>query len=164
MRVIIAGDRRAGHIPKKPKPTPQQLIIYEDARDFFINRILDLRMVWKDKYEPITEVVSGMAAGIDTLACDLAKRLTGRKAKEFPANWMIDKKAAGPIRNQKLAEYADGAIIIALEDPGGKSSIGSFDMAKRMRTRGQPYILEMWNLNELDLYVPGIAELYHREA
>ena len=167
MRVIVAGDRRAGHVPMKPKPTEEQRVAYEAAKEFFANRILDLRMTWKDQYGPITEVVSGMANGIDKLGYELARRITGKKAKEFPAKWspppLGNGKAGGVIRNEEMSQYADGAIIIALNDPGGKSSIGSFDMAKRMRDKGLPYYLETWDINELDLYIPGIAELYHKE-
>lgn len=167
MRVILAGDRRAGSIPVKPKPTEEQRRIYEAGKDFFTSRILELRMAWKDQYGPITEVVSGMANGIDKLGYELARRITGKKAKEFPAKWspppLGNGKAGGVIRNEEMSGYADGAIIIALKDPGGKSSIGSFDMAKRMRDKGLPYYLEIWDINELDLYVPGIAELYHKE-
>lgn len=167
MRVIVAGDRRAAWVPARPKPTEEQRIVYEAAKEFFTNRILDLRMTWKDQYGPITEVVSGMANGIDKLGCELARRITGKKAKEFPAKWspppLGNGKAGGVIRNEEMSAYADGAIIIALSDPGGKSSIGSFDMAKRMKDKGLPYYLETWDINELDLYVPGIAELYHKE-
>jgi len=167
MRVIVAGDRRAGSIPTKPKPTEEQRLIYEAGKEFFINRILALRMDWKDRYGPITEVVSGMAKGIDTLGYELAKRITGKKAKEFPAKWspppLGNGKAGGIIRNEEMSQYSDGAIIIALHDPGGKSSIGSYDMAKRMRDKGLPYYLETWDIYELDLYIPGISELYHKE-
>jgi len=168
MRVIVAGDRRAGHVPLRPKPTEEQRAVYEAGKEFFTGRILDLRMAWKDQYGPITEIVSGMASGIDKLGYELARRMTGKKAKEFPAKWspppLGDGKAGGVKRNEQMSQYADGAIIIALKDPGGKGSAGSFDMAKRMRDKGLPYVLETWDINELELYVPGIAELYHKET
>jgi len=65
-----------------------------------------------EKYpSPVTEVVCGMAAGVDRLGYDWAVE-KGIPVKEFPADWDEYGKGAGPIRNKQMGEYADAAIII----------------------------------------------------
>ena len=158
MRVIIAGSRKFGHIPKNRKYTPEQLVVLNDAVQFFADRIIELWKEWKDLHGPITEVVSGCANGIDTIAIDLAKRITGKSAKKFPAKWNQNgrpNKKAGIERNILMGEYADGAIIIRLPD-----SVGSLHMESLCRKKEIPYMVDIWTLDELDLFIPGIRELY----
>lgn len=59
----------------------------------------------------IAEVVSGMAQGIDCAGWYWAKD-QNIPIKEFPADWYTHGKAAGPIRNNQMAEYADALIAI----------------------------------------------------
>lgn len=60
----------------------------------------------------IGEVVSGKAPGVDALG-DRWSIETGRgESTPFPAKWHLHDKAAGPIRNQEMAEYADALIAI----------------------------------------------------
>lgn len=61
----------------------------------------------------ITEVVSGMAKGVDMLAVQWANEV-GLPYKPFPANWDKHGKKAGYLRNVDMAEYAD--ILIAIWD------------------------------------------------
>lgn len=154
MRICIAGDRLFGHVPKKPKPTEDELDIFLEGREYFTRLVMKLRMDWKDQYGPITEVVSGCANGIDDIAIELARKITGKSAKKFPAKWFEHGKAAGQMRNAELAAYSDGAIIIA-----GPDSIGSYDMARKMKAKGLPYLLHVVDYDELDLYVPGLPWL-----
>jgi hypothetical protein len=65
----------------------------------------------------ITEVVSGGAKGVDKLGEDWANFIKV-PVKLFPAQWDKYGKVAGPMRNEKMAEYADA--LIAIWD--GKSS------------------------------------------
>lgn len=65
----------------------------------------------------ITEVVSGGARGADALGEEFAY-IHNIKLTVFPADWETHKRAAGPIRNEQMAKYADG--VIAFWD--GKSS------------------------------------------
>lgn len=155
MRVVIAGSRKFGHIPKRPKRTPQQEQILKEARAFFANRIIELWKEWKDLYGSITEVVSGCADGIDDIAIELSKRISGKPAKKFPAKWFEHGKKAGFMRNEEQGAYADGAIIICLPD-----SKGSLHMSRVCKNKGIPFILDIWTLDELDLFIPGIRELY----
>jgi hypothetical protein len=78
----------------------------------------------------ITEVVSGGAGGVDRLgeryAFDLDIPL-----KRFPADWGKHGKAAGPIRNGQMAEYAEA--LIAIHD--GESR-GTADMIRQAEKAG----------------------------
>ncbi len=89
----------------------------------------------------ITEVVSGCAAGVDTLAERWA-RLNSIPIASFPANWKGHGKAAGPIRNQVMAEYADALIAVW----NGKSR-GTKDMIERATKLGLKVYVHM-------VYVP----------
>jgi hypothetical protein len=100
----------------------------------------------------ITEVVSGQAPGIDTLGERWAEK-HGIPVKPFPADWdnlTVLKKLirtrpdgtkynalAGINRNQKMAEYADAAILIW----DGKSP-GTLNMKQQMRSLGKAVFLE----------------------
>lgn len=55
------------------------------------------------------EIVSGGAKGADKLGEQYAKS-RGLGIKVFPANWDTHGKAAGPIRNKQMAEYATHCI------------------------------------------------------
>lgn len=58
-----------------------------------------------------TEIVSGMAPGVDTLAIQYARE-NNLPLIEFPADWVQYKRAAGPIRNRQMAEYGDALVAI----------------------------------------------------
>ena len=58
----------------------------------------------------ITEVVSGMASGVDNLGLNWAK-FNDIPYKEFPADWNKYGRSAGPRRNRQMAEYADALIL-----------------------------------------------------
>jgi len=154
MRVIIAGDRYFGHIPQKPKPTEYELELFTSGKEFFTGLVIELWKEWKDMYGPITEVVSGDANGIDTIAKDLSRKITGKSAKRFPANWFEHKKQAGRIRNQEMADYSDGAIVIV-----GDGSVGSRDMIKKMEEKLLPVIVREVSDAEIDMYIPGLPEV-----
>ena len=83
------------------------------------------------EHQPITEVVCGMAKGVDTHGKLWAKD-KGIPVKEFPANWNKYGKAAGPIRNKQMAEYADAALVIH------NGSKGSLNMINQMKKVGKP--------------------------
>jgi len=65
----------------------------------------------------ITEVVSGGCSGIDrdAEAWALSRHIP---CKIFEAEWKKYKSAAGPLRNIKMAEYADTVVLF----PGGKGT------------------------------------------
>jgi hypothetical protein len=75
---------------------------------------------------PVTEVVSGFASGIDKCGETWAVR-NRIPVKTFPADWEKYGKAAGPIRNRQMAEYADAVALF----PGGKGTDSMFAEAQR---------------------------------
>jgi hypothetical protein len=92
--------------------------------------ITDYQLVWDAVYAcpwVITEIVSGGARGVDQLGEKVATAF-GIPIKIFPANWDLHKRAAGPIRNQQMAEYADA--LLAIWDG---SSTGTADMIRRAK-------------------------------
>lgn len=78
----------------------------------------------------ITEIVSGGATGADAYGEEFARIMAYPLAK-FPADWNKHGRAAGPIRNRQMAEYADALILF----PGGK---GAADMKSAMKKLGKP--------------------------
>lgn len=117
MKLIIAGSRTLN-------PSPQ-----------FINALIcDFNLDTK-----ITEIVSGTASGVDQAGerwCTNIADLCGKNApilKYFPADWNTHGKAAGPIRNREMAQYADALLLIW----DGKSS-GSYNMKHEMRSIDKP--------------------------
>lgn len=85
----------------------------------------------------ITEVVSGCATGIDRLGEQWA-RANNVPIKEMPADWNQYGNSAGPMRNRKMAEYADACIVVW----DGKSR-GTRNMIENMIRRKKPYYIAM---------------------
>ena len=88
----------------------------------------------------ITEVISGCQEGADKLGERWARE-RGIKVIPFPARWRQDgEKAAGPIRNQRMADYAasnqfiPGALAVF---PGNR---GTRDMLQKALHKG----LRVW--------------------
>ena len=81
---------------------------------------------------PAIEIVSGKARGVDTLGEELAKALEIPVA-EFPADWNAEPKAAGFIRNQKMAEYGDAGLLL-----WDGCSTGTKDMESKLLKLNKP--------------------------
>lgn len=64
------------------------------------------------KRSEISEIISGTATGIDQSGEILANSVWHKPIKRFPADWDTHGKAAGPIRNKQMAEYADALLLI----------------------------------------------------
>lgn len=101
MKIIIAGSRNFS----------DKNYIYKKL-DILLSTIKDL------------EIVEGGCRGVDLIAKQYAMD-RNIPYKEFPANWEVYGKKAGPIRNREMAKYADG--LIAFYD--GKSA-GTGNMIK----------------------------------
>jgi YspA, cpYpsA-related SLOG family len=91
----------------------------------------------------IDEVVCGCAIGVDRIGQQWAI-LNDVPVKEFPADWNTYGNAAGVIRNVKMADYADAAIIII----NGKSLVegktpGSLNMIKEIKKFNKPYFIDI---------------------
>lgn len=120
MKVIIAGTR------------------YKDAaaKIAFDDYGLLIQAIGRSGFD-IQEVVCGCAIGADKMGEQWAS--SNDKAIRFmPADWTRHGKAAGPIRNRKMAEYADAAIILW----DGKSP-GSRNMIDEMIRHKKPYYVAM---------------------
>jgi predicted Rossmann-fold nucleotide-binding protein len=76
----------------------------------------------------VTEVVSGAASGADKGGEQWATAV-GIPVKQFPADWNAHGRAAGPIRNGQMAEYADALAVF----PGGR---GTENMIKQAKAKG----------------------------
>ena len=80
-------------------------IIVAGGREFqdyeFLKSVLEVA-IGEDK----VQIVSGGARGADTLGEVYAEEF-GHEIKVFKADWKKYKNAAGPIRNESMAEYAD---------------------------------------------------------
>lgn len=83
----------------------------------------------------IEEIVSGTAKGIDSAGEKLAEE-HHIPVKRFSADWNKHGKAAGPIRNREMAEYADTAVVFI-----NNMSKGSLDMIRQMKKVNKPCII-----------------------
>ena len=75
----------------------------------------------------ITHLIHGDAKGVDRLAGEWANA-RGVQEVSCPANWARFKNAAGPIRNQYMAELDPNALIAF---PGGKGTKNMVEQAAR---------------------------------
>lgn len=92
----------------------------------------------------ITEVVSGTARGVDTLGERWAIE-NGVPLKTFPANWSAHGKAAGHMRNQVMADYADALVLV-----WDGHSRGSADMLARAVRGGLKVFASEDSVAEID--------------
>lgn len=69
------------------------------------------------------EIVSGGAEGADKLGEWFAEEF-GYSVTKFPADWGKYGRLAGPMRNEEMANYADGLIAFDTGGRGTKSMIG----------------------------------------
>ncbi len=69
-------------------------------------------------HEKATEVVCGMAPGVDLMGKRWAE-FWRIPVKEFPADWNTYGKAAGPMRNKQMVDYADALVAIMHKDSKG---------------------------------------------
>lgn len=119
-RVIIAGGRDFND--------------YWLLEDNLMEWILDTYLQFHSIDEKATiEFVSGKARGADSLGEKFAKT-HDYKIKEFPADWNQYGKAAGPIRNRQMAEYAaqaDKGVLFAFWDGESLGTKSMIDLAKQ---------------------------------
>ncbi|QVJ00386.1 DUF2493 domain-containing protein [Nocardiopsis eucommiae] len=76
-------------------------------------------------------LVHGDASGADRLAASVAAR-AGWTTEAHPARWKTEGRAAGPFRNQRMA---DAGADLCIAFPGGQ---GTADMVRRAKTAGIP--------------------------
>jgi hypothetical protein len=85
-------------------------------------------------------IISGACRGADKLAVEVAQKL-GLSFREYPANWSLYGKKAGPIRNQQMLDMESPDLVIAFH-PDIESSKGTKDMIRRAEYRGIQTIIK----------------------
>lgn len=98
--------------------------IIAGGRDYFLSRE-DFEFL---KTLEISEVVSGGARGADK-GGEIFATHNKIPLKIFAADWTKLGKAAGPIRNEQMARYAEAVVLF----PGGKGTENMFQNAKKYK-------------------------------
>lgn len=102
-------------------------IIIAGCRDFNNYELLKSKLDFYFQNIEIKEIVSGACSGADKLGERYAHE-HNIPVKQFPANWNVYGKQAGPLRNEQMSQYADA--LVAFWD--GKSR-GTSDMINRAK-------------------------------
>lgn len=105
-------------------------IIIAGTRDFNDYKYLEDMVLYliKDLHKDKIEIVSGKARGADKLGEVFANKFNFKLA-DYPADWEKFGKAAGYIRNEEMAKYADACVVLwDGASPGTKHMI---DLAKK---------------------------------
>lgn len=97
--------------------------------DLLTERLDRFRILHEDDK---VEIVSGTAQGADQLG-EFYAREHGLSCHRFPANWKEYGKSAGPIRNQKMAEFS--THLIAFWD-GNTFHSGTYNMINTANSIG----------------------------
>lgn len=84
-------------------------VICAGPRDYYDYDMV-VKAIEESKFA-ITELVSGTAQGVDSLGERWAREHLV-PIKQYVPNWNKHGKAAGPIRNKEMAEYADALIAV----------------------------------------------------
>lgn len=117
MRVIIAGNRDFNDYD----------LLCKEMKRFVENSLL-----------PLTEIVSGTQEGADKLGERWAKE-NNIKIEPFKPDWNKYGLKAGPIRNEKMAKYADYLILFWDGQIRGNVGKGSRNMMNNMIKQGKQY-------------------------
>jgi len=108
MKVIIAGSRTI-----------------KDFDD--IDKALGIAAEMGITKESITEIVSGGATGADKFG-ELYAKCNHLPVKVFLPDWTKHGRAAGPIRNKQMVDYADA--LIAVWDGKSKGTLSTIKYAQ----------------------------------
>lgn len=76
----------------------------------------------------VTEIISGGATGVDTLAEGYAKD-KGLSIQIFPADWKTHGPKAGPLRNKQIVEACEQ--LVAIWDGNSKGTATTIRMAQK---------------------------------
>lgn len=102
-----------------------RIVVVCGGRGYSNHGVVNAALDAEHKWFTIGLLVQGGADGADRLAREWADR-NGVACATIPANWTKHGKAAGPIRNEIMAQIAQDVIYF----PGGR---GSADMRERAR-------------------------------
>ena len=126
-------------------PTPPCRVIIAGSREFGDYTLLcekcDGLLCQKQETHQII-IISGTARGVDQLGERYAHE-RGYVVERYPADWGHDGKAAGPIRNARMAKVADALIVFW----NGKSR-GTANMIDIARQKSLPYRVIRFDLEK----------------
>lgn len=100
------------------------------GRDYYRKDVIFATLDSLHADTPITALIEGGAAGVDSLAYSWAKE-NGIGGKTYRADWNKHGRAAGPIRNERM--LADGSPDLVVAFAGGR---GTAHMVKTARAAG----------------------------
>lgn len=104
--------------------------IIAGGRDFKDYNLLKKQVdYYREHKGNITEIVSGGANGADTLGEHYAAEYN-IPVKIFLADWNKHGRAAGPMRNKQMADYAD--VLIAVWDGQSKGTKNMIDQMNKL--------------------------------
>lgn len=115
IRIIVAGTRTFSD--------------YELLRSKLDDFVSKLKQKHPDKQ---VVIITGAAKGADKLG-SLYARNHNIPLKEFPADWNTYGRAAGPIRNQQMSDYAlhEVPVLIVFWDGESRGTKNMINIAKR---------------------------------
>jgi hypothetical protein len=93
----------------------------------------------------ISQIVSGKAKGADTLG-EVWALANNIPVEAFPADWSQHGRAAGPIRNRQMAEYADA--LIAIWDGESKGTANMIQQARNKKLNVFIYLVKDANVGK----------------
>jgi hypothetical protein len=93
----------------------------------------------------ISQIVSGKAKGVDTLG-EVWALANNVPVEAFPADWSQHGRAAGPIRNKQMAEYADA--LIAIWDGESKGTANMIQQARNKKLNVFIYLVKDTNVGK----------------
>ena len=116
LRIIITGGRHRNH---------------QEDYNTLLEALFDIDMHWCGARGQVI-IQGGCPTGIDAMARKLAADYH-QPLETFPADWKKHGRAAGPIRNQAMA---DAGADLCLAFPSAGRSTGTWDMIRRACAAG----------------------------
>jgi hypothetical protein len=104
-------------------------VIIAGSRNIIWPSLIYETILWSGFAGKITEVVSGKAAGVDSIG-EVWALEHGIPIKEFPADWSRFGKRAGHIRNAQMGDYSDA--LIAIWDGESRGTANMIDYMQKL--------------------------------